>query len=274
MSETPGFPTQTVFGFRLRLALVLALGVGFAVWLWSRPAIPQDLHYHAFADQRPLLGIPHCLNVISNVPFLIVGGIGLGFTLSARGREVFRHPSERQAYAVFALGVALTAFGSAYYHLDPNNERLLWDRLPMSVAFMALFAAVVGERVSPVAGAWLLWPLVGLGLASVLYWHHGEQMGAGDLRPYYLVQFYPMIALPLLLLLFPSRHSGTAALFIALAFYVVAKLVEIYDVELYHSLGEVSGHTLKHLLAAGGAYAVVRMIRHRTPLRDGMATSG
>jgi hypothetical protein len=32
------------------------------------------------------------------------------------------------------------------------------------------------------------------GLGSVLWWHEGEVRGHGDLRPYALVQFYPLVA--------------------------------------------------------------------------------
>ena len=249
--------------YRLRLALVIAVGVALAGFLYSKPPIAQDPHYHNFADQRLLFGIPHGLNVLSNLPFLIVGLVGLGFLVSRRGRNAFLHPSERRAYLVFSIGVGLTAFGSAYYHLDPTNARLLWDRLPMSIAFVALFVAVIGERVSVRAGAVLLVPLILLGLATVVYGHVTEQGGTGDLRPYFLVQFYPMLALPLLLLLFPSHYTRTSDLFVALVLYALAKVFEIYDGEIYRVLGEVSGHTIKHLLSAGGAFAVIWMIMHR-----------
>lgn len=255
-----------ILGFRVRILLLVALAIGFAGWLYSHPALPQDLHYHAFADQRLLFGVPHCLNVISNLPFLFVGVIGFGFLNSERGRAAFVEPDERRAYFLFSLGIAGTAFGSAYYHLDPTNDRLLWDRLPMSVAFMALFAAVIGERINARAGRVMLFPLVMLGLASVLYWHETEKTGAGDLRPYYLVQFFPMLALPLVLLLFPARYTRSADLWAALALYVLAKVVEIYDGEILGILGEVSGHTIKHLLAAAGAYMIVHMVMRRRPV--------
>src|SRR5262249_10816239 len=152
---------------------------------------------------------------VSNVPFLAVGALGLWFVLrpaAARPGGPFRHAAERWPYAVFFLGVTLTAFGSSYYHLDPNNDRLVWDPLPRAVEFMALFAAVVAERVNLKAGLRLMPPLVAAGLASVLYWHWTERQGCGDLRFYYLVQFYPMLILPLLLLFFPSRYTGTSYL--------------------------------------------------------------
>ena len=41
------------------------------------PSIPQDQHYHQFADQRALLGIPNFWNVVSNIPFIAIGAVGL-----------------------------------------------------------------------------------------------------------------------------------------------------------------------------------------------------
>jgi hypothetical protein len=252
------------------LPVVLAPGVLGGAFLFAGPPLPQPLSYHNFADQRTFLGIPHCLKVISNLPFLLVGAAGLYFVLR---REVvgptrpFLTSAERWPYALLFLGVGLTAFGSAYYHLDPANDRLVWDRLPMAVAFMALFAALLGERLGPRVGRHSLLPLVLLGLASVLYWHWTEQAGRGDLRPYYLVQFYPLLAIPLLLLLFPPRSTGSGWLFAALGWYVLAKLLEHpFDADVYNHLGHVvSGHTLKHLAAAAGAWALLRMLQTRHP---------
>jgi hypothetical protein len=252
-----------------RVAVVLAPGVVGAIVLFAGPLLPQRPDYHDFADQRPLLGIPHCLNVVSNLPFLLVGVLGLRFVMRRHvvgpGQPFLTGP-ERWPFVLFFLGVALTAFGSAYYHLDPTNARLVWDRLPMALAFMALFDAILGERLGVAIGRRLLVPLVLVGLGSVMYWHATEQAGHGDLRPYYVVQFYPLLAIPLLLVLFPPRYTGTAGLFIALGWYVLAKVLEDpLDHPVYRVLGVVSGHTLKHLAAACGAYAILRMVQHRKP---------
>jgi hypothetical protein len=258
---------QTPLAFRLRVGVVAGLGLAAVALLFSWPPLPQRPSYHDFADQRPLLGVPHGLNVLSNLPFLLVGGLGLWFCLrgeGARAGKSFETPAERWPYVLFFLGVGLTAFGSAYYHMEPNNDRLLWDRLPMSVAFMALFASVLAERVSRRVGLALLAPLVALGIGSVLYWHWTEAQGRGDLRPYYVVQFYPLLALPPLLLLFPPRYTRTADLVAALGWYVLAKFCEDpLDAAFYALGGWVSGHTLKHLLAALGASWILHMIAKR-----------
>jgi hypothetical protein len=255
------------WSWRGLLLLALAGGVGLVLCV---PPLPQDQSYHNFADQRALLGLKHFWNVVSNLPFLVVGALGLRFVLgraALRPGGPFLEPAERWPFVLFFLGVGLTAFGSTWYHLQPANERLLWDRLPMTVAFMALFAAVLMERINYRLGLWLLPPLVVLGLLSALYWHWTEQQGRGDLRFYYLVQFYPMLVLPLLLLVFPARYTRTVDLFAALGWYIAAKVCEHpLDATLFAVGGLVSGHTLKHLLAALSAYWVLRWLRYRVPL--------
>src|SRR4051794_13255579 len=110
---------------RLRLFGFVCLAIAAATLLWCRTAIAQPLSYHHFADQRTIGGVPHFWNVISNVPFLLVGALGLRFVFSTRSlvsTGSFVSPAERWPYALFFVGVALTSFGSAYYHLDPTND--------------------------------------------------------------------------------------------------------------------------------------------------------
>jgi len=249
--------------FRIRVLFMVGLALVTAIALFARPAIRQDSDYHRFADRRTLLGIPHCLNVLSNAPFVLIGAAGLCFVTlgDPKGRH-FQTAGEHWPYLLLFLGVLLTGFGSAYYHLEPNNRRLVWDRLPMAVAFMALFAGILAERIDLRIGLALLVPLVAAGIGSGLYWAETD-----DLRPYYLVQFYPLLAIPLLLLLFPPRYTGTGYLFLALFWYVLAKLAEhLLDHPFFFWTGWVSGHTIKHLLAAVGAYCILRMVMRREPV--------
>lgn len=253
--------------YRRRLLILAGLAVASLLALACLPPLPQSLAYHRFADDRAFFGVPNLLNVVSNLPFLFVGVSGLWFCFCQRNltRRAFLDPAERWPFALFFLGVGLTAFGSSYYHLRPDNERLLWDRLPMAVAFMALFAAVLGERIAVRFGLCLLIPLVVLGLGSVLYWHWSERQGRGDLRPYYFVQFYPMLGLPFLLLFFPPRYTRTSDYFVALAWYMLAKVCEHPGDTMIYEMGHwISGHTLKHLAAAAGAYWILHMLRHRS----------
>lgn len=250
-----------VTGRGWKVAILVATAVAAVAWALLAERIPQDPRYHLFADHRTILGIPNALDVLSNLGFAVAGFHGLRVILS--GRATFRDPRERWPWLVLFVGVALTCLGSAWYHRAPSNHTLLWDRLPMAVGFMGLLAALIAERIDARAGLLLLGPLVLLGLASVLYWHFTEQAGVGDLRPYYVVQFYPLVAIPLILLLFPSTCTGASAYLLALAAYLAAKLTERADAAIFGVGGVVSGHTLKHLLAAAGIGALAWMLGRR-----------
>jgi hypothetical protein len=221
------------------------------------PPIVQDPAYHRFADGRTLLGIPNFWNVASNLPFLLVALYGLRGLAS---RSAFLDAWERRAYAIFLFGIALVAFGSGYYHAWPSDATLVWDRLPMTIAFMSLLASVIGERISPRGGRLLLWPLLALGIASVVWWK-----ATGDLRFYAFVQFYPMLALPLMLALYPARYDRGGGLLALAAFYVLAKLLEGFDRPLAGVIA-TGGHPWKHLAAAAGVFCYVFAIARRRPI--------
>ena len=126
--------------------LVLAIAVGIAALLV--PRTPQPLSYHHFADQRTWLGVPNFGDVVSNLLFLLAGVLGLVFLFGKSSHGQFLDPRERWPYVFVFVGILLTAFGSAYYHLAPDNARLVWDRLPMTIVFMPLVAALIAERVN------------------------------------------------------------------------------------------------------------------------------
>ena len=226
------------------------------------PPIPQDPAYHDFVDQRTLHGVPNFWNVASNLRFVIAGLLGL-LVLLGRKSLPGGLPELNWAYVVFFAGVLLTGFGSAYYHLDPVNESLVWDRLPMTLAFMAFFSIIVGEYLSPGAGRALLWPLLLVGMLSIVYWHMTERAGDGDLRPYGLVQFLPMVLIPMILLMFRSRLNGSVFLWAMIAAYALSKITEHYDAEIYALIGTLSGHSIKHILAAVGTLFIYLALRRR-----------
>ncbi len=217
------------------------------------PPIAQDPAYHRFADTRRLWGVPNGLDVWSNLAFPLVGLWGLVRVVSAPSggpTDPFRESRERWPYVVVCAGVTLTGLGSAWYHAAPDNARLVWDRLPMTLVFMGMLAAVIAERVNVTAGLLLLPPFLAAGLASIAYWHLSEAAGTGDLRPYVLVQFLPALAIPLMLWLFPARYSRSGDIVVVLLIYGAAKLFEVLDGRIFGVGGMVSGHTLKHLMAA------------------------
>lgn len=231
---------------------------GIAAAFWFSP-IPQDPAYHAFADRRTLFGTPNFWNVFSSLSFVLAGAFGL----SSLSR--LHSSSPRSAYVVFCIGVVLVGFGSAYYHYAPSTQALLWDRLPMSVAFMALFSMVVRDRISEQLGNGMLWPLVLAGVASVGYWYWSELEGRGDLRAYGLIQFMPMLLMPLMLMLCIGKGLRTPWLWGTLATYALAKVAEHFDKVIYDTTGIVSGHSIKHLLVSlavlWAVFAVPRLRR-------------
>lgn len=255
-------PKHRNFGDALRAWAIAAASAAAPATLALLPRMPQDPAYHDFADSRALLGIPNALNTVSNVSFAVVGIAGV--LLLRRNKVEFRDRRERWPWLVLFVGVTLTSVGSAWYHLAPSNGTLVCDRLPMAMGFMALLAAVVAERVSPRIALRLLGPLVIAGVASVLYWYGTEATGSGDLRPYLLVQFFPLLAIPLLLLLFPPAYDRTGDYALALAMYAVAKLAESADALLFDFARVVSGHTVKHVVAAAAVGVLVRMLGRRT----------
>ena len=259
---------------RVLLLLLVALGAGYA--LYRHGPIPQSHGYHDFADTRTLWHrIPNGLNVLSNIPFIFVGWLGLAFLRRGPTRDpdgpfrpgahtAFESLRERPAYVLFFAGVFLTAFGSGYYHLKPTTTRLFWDRLPMAIGFSSLFAAMIAERISIYWSRMLLLPLVFSGVASVVMWRLSEERGAGDLRFYLFVQLFPMVALPLMMLLFKPRYSRGLELFVVVLVYAGAKVLEHFDKQVFDATQHmVSGHSLKHVVAAIATWFVLDMLKKR-----------
>ncbi|HXZ79866.1 MAG TPA: hypothetical protein VEG30_08055 [Terriglobales bacterium] len=254
-------------GKKAALALLILTAIVTAAALLL-PRLPQPQSYHDFADQRSWLGVPNFGNVISNIAFAIIGLFGLKLIFgSVRPGEprVFVDSREKWPYAVMCFGLFLTAFGSAYYHLAPDNTRLVWDRLPMTIVFAALVAALIAERISLAAGLWLLPVLLAIGGWSVFQWWQSELRGAGDLRFYVAVQAYAVLVV-LLMLVVPGHYTRRYDFGFAVGFYLLAKILETFDRQVFVVRHIVSGHTLKHLAAAAGGWWILRMISLRRPI--------
>jgi hypothetical protein len=213
---------------RTKLVVLLTV-LAILVFLLLMPPLPQDQSYHSFADRRTLLGVPNFWDVVSNIPFAVVGLIGLFAFHDFTARIVF-------------LGIFFTAFGSAYYHLYPDDARLFWDRLPMTVAFMSIFAIAIQQRR-------LVVPLVIAGIASIVWWRL-----TNNLWPYGLVQFGSMAALVVI------AFRSEPGLWPVIGWYGLSKIAEHFDKQIY-SVFPLSGHTLKHLLAGIGAWYIVRWLQ-------------
>jgi hypothetical protein len=252
--------------FWQRVWILIGLLLAGLLGLLALDPIPQSPDYHRFADTRSLFGIPNFNDVASNAGFALVGILGVSVVAGKWRRAIFVERFDAWPYLAFFVSVALVSVGSAYYHWRPSNDRLLWDRLPMSIAFMAFCSAIIADRIDAKAGnVWLLPALIGLGLASLVYWRWTESLGQGDLRFYGFVQFYPMIAIPAVCLLFPEyRYVSGGCIALVAAWYAVSKLLEHFDGQVFDLLNRsVSGHTLKHLAAAAAAFVVLRMLLAR-----------
>ncbi|MFA7347549.1 MAG: hypothetical protein WCZ86_07290 [Desulfurivibrionaceae bacterium] len=232
---------------------------------WMLPRIPQPVEYHDFADQDSCFGMPNCLNTVSNALIVLAGLAGLHFLHGEPGRSTFREPREALPYTMFFFAVILTGLASGYYHLAPDNHRLAWDRAAITLALMSWFAAILCERFGPAIGLRLLPLLLVAGLGSVAYWGWSEAHGRGDLRAYGLIQLLVLLLTPLLFLTYPPRYSGDKDILAIIGLYVLALLCDFSDRRIATLTGMVSGHTLKHLVAALSAYWVVLRLKRRTP---------
>lgn len=250
---------------RGRVGALMVLTAATIVAFFVTPALPQPQEYHLFADARTCFGIPNFANVVSNAAFFVVGIWGLAGIVRPRP-GMFLHDGERLPYLILFTALVALFFGSAWYHLQPDNDRLFWDRLPMVVGFGALIAALVGERIDRRAVPWVLVAAIGVGVATLVYWIWTEWSYRGNLMPYALFQAYSILVALLVLALFPPRYTGGRLMFVALALYGLAKVTETFDEPIFMLGGIVSGHTLKHLLAAAGLGVILVMLMRRRPV--------
>lgn len=235
--------------------VLMTVGAIVVAFMGLLQPVGQDPSYHNFADQRGIFcscggnkTIPNSYDVGSNFPFLVGGVVGMLVLLMGglpRDDPVSRWELET-AYVWFFVGMGLVSFGSAYYHWSPTNATLVWDRLPMTIAFVCIFAVMLEERVGDGLGERTLTPLIIVGFASVVYWHYTD-----DLRPYILVQGLPLLAMPVMIIFYPPYYTHTDLLLVGLGLYALAKLCEAKDAQIFSATSNtVSGHTLKHLLAS------------------------
>jgi predicted membrane channel-forming protein YqfA (hemolysin III family) len=233
-----------------------------AALAWHGP-IAQPANYHGFADARTWYGIPHAADVLSNLPFLLAGVLGLIVVLTMP-----RQAPSRAAWGLFFVAVAATTAGSAFYHWAPDDFGLAIDRMPIAWACAWITCALLAERAHPrCGGPFAQLTAFLLASASVWLWYRGATAGAGDLRVYLFVQFLPIALIPLLCLLSRGGVLGASDWLGAIGLYALAKVFEIYDHQIYAALGRlVSGHTLKHLFAAAAAlWLAWRLARRVVP---------
>ncbi len=234
---------------KMRYTILLFITLAAIVSVFVMGPIHQDENYHLFADDRKLLTIPNFWNVISNIPFLIIGALGMLFIIQ-KNKDI--NTKLWLNSFVFFAGIFFTGAGSMYYHLNPTNQRLILDRLPMTISFMAFFSVIISKFMCARSGARILVPLLLIGSMSVVYWQMTESRGEGDLRFYVLVQFLPLILVPLILVMFKANSVFKKYFWLILLTYVMAKIFEASDLLIFDITTFISGHSIKHIIAAIG----------------------
>ena len=244
------------------LCLIIGLAPILLFWFIAGP-LRQDLAYHNFADKRHFCGVPNSFDVLSNVPFIFTTLLGLFIIL----KKDYPRLASHKYYLIYFISVSFVGLGSAYYHWNPNSTTLIWDRGPMTVSFMTFCALMLAERGYPKLADKVFWPLLIGGILSVIYW-----AATDDLRPYAVVQFYPLVCLPFILI--KLNGPGTKWLWWALIFYVLAKVFEHFDKQIFNILGEqLSGHSIKHLSSAVSTFMIaLKVIYQVNPATQGTET--
>lgn len=254
---------------QIRILVFFALSLILCFAFLLKGPLPQEQKYHLFFDNRQFLGIPNFLNVISNLFLLFPGISGLKYlkNLSCQ-RDKFSHLQEKKAYQFAFLGFIFSAFASAYYHLKPDDARLFFDRLAMTLVFTSLLSAIIMERIKVKNPQKLLFILNSAGFLSIIYWRFSfHKIPHGDLRFYALCQYYSLfIALPFLFYFFPKTYTHNKYLWQALALYLLAKFFEIADPYFGLMANFISGHTFKHLLAGLAGWKIVDYLKKRRKL--------
>jgi len=246
---------------KIRYTILFFITLSGIVLLMLNGPIRQQQQYHQFADERMVYGISNFWNVISNLPFLIIGVLGMFF--------IFQKSRENNIRLwlngfVFFLGIFFTAIGSAWYHLHPSDQTLVWDRLPMTISFMAFFSVIIGKFICARSGSRALIPLLLIGFMSIIHWQITDSRGEADLRIYAMVQFLPLVLIPVILLMFKSNDHLKKYFWLILLAYLIAKVFEAGDHFMFEKIKLISGHTIKHIFAALGPLIYLIMINKRT----------
>lgn len=206
----------------------------------------QDPSFHNFADSHDMMGLFNFHNVTSNLPFCIVAYLGIKDYFNDKANYTI-------SWLAFFVGVFLVGPGSAYYHYNPNNDTLVWDRIPMTIAFMGITSAAFCNLYKIKEEAKVLFPLIALGIGSVILWHF-----TNDLRVYAWVQITPILTMFYIAFAYPTEKLKPKYLVGAILFYVLAKTTEKYDQQIFDMI-HYSGHSIKHLLASITVLILVRM---------------
>jgi hypothetical protein len=231
------------------------------------PAVVQSSHYHVFADQRSLFGVPNMMDACSNLAFAGFGLVGIWRTGCLPRSAI--SPAQRKLVALFFFGLLVTAACSAWYHLQPEDGTLAIDRYGMTIAFAGLLGLAAATRVSDRAGQWLTFALLACGAWSIHTW-----IASANVLPWAVLQFGGLTLMLGLALLAPRVGALPVPWITVIIIYALAKVLEQSDAQVYHLTGDlISGHTLKHIVASFAALPVLRAMSRASPAIESPARS-
>jgi hypothetical protein len=238
---------------RLYLASLLV----FIIAAISYGPISQPQEYHDFADDREFLSIPNALDVMSNLVIIYPGIVGLALVHERRKNSQLSD-DEVSIHITLFSGMILTFAGSVWFHLDPNDSTMLWDRLGMSVVIGSCISLLIHDMYDRGLAGKVHLPIVVLSLISVLWWPVFD-----DLRFYFIVKHHPFILFPILLFYGNRIYDKVSGYYWGLSMFILATVFEFTDLQIFEITGFISGHTLKHIFAGIGLWFVMAMIRDR-----------
>ncbi|XP_075672394.1 uncharacterized protein LOC142641920 isoform X2 [Castanea sativa] len=223
-------------------------GGALLCWLclmFATPKIPLSPKHHRYADMRNFLGVPNTLNVITNFPFLVVGVLGFVLCLQRNFFNIILR-GELWGWALFYAGTAGVAFGSAYHHLKPDDNRVMWDTFPMMIAYSSLFSSFMVERMGEKIGLSSLFALLLFAFLSTAY-----GITYNDLRLCMTFQLIPSVAIPGMMYVFQPKYTHSRYWLFAAGIHVLAKFEGVADKKIYRANRYIiSGHSLEHLCLA------------------------
>ncbi|CAN6865544.1 unnamed protein product [Brassica oleracea] len=251
---------QQIGTWKRKRILVGSLFICWLILMFFTPKVPlHSFRHHVFADKRNFMGVPNTLNVMTNFPFLIIGVLGfvlcLGgsfFNISLKG--------EIWGWTLFYASISSLAFGSAYYHLKPDDNRIVWDTLPILIAYSSLFSSFLVERAGERVGLSCLVLLLFISVLSVAY-----ARVFNDLRLCLTFQLIPCLAIPVMTVLLPPKYTHSRFWLLATAAHAVSKIEGLADSKIYNFNGyTISGHSLGHLCSALAMLLLTVMLLYRS----------
>ena len=238
---------------------LISLLLFFLVALLYGP-ISQPQSYHSFADGREFISIPNTLDVVSNLAIIYPGIIGLSFVHERRKKAILSEDEMSIQITLFS-GMLLTFAGSIWFHLDPNDSTLLWDRLGMSVVIGSCISLMIHDMWDKNLAGKIHIPILVMSIVSVLWWPVFD-----DLRIYFIVKHQPFVIFPLLIFFGHKTYDLISGYYWALSLFILATFFEFTDQLIFDLTRFISGHTLKHIAAGIGLWLLMIMLRDRKPI--------